>query len=87
MADRPRAGLDEGRLSVAFGVVGAAEFGLMGVGAMMSDWGGMMGMMGSFGRTFFGPAITPLGGMTMLVSGFFWGALAGFAIAWVYNRL
>ncbi len=75
--------LNELSLAYSLAAVSAAGMFLMGALGYTRMYSGMVDMMAQ-GHMFF--SVNPFGIITGMVEGAVWGFIAGYAIAWAYNK-
>lgn len=75
--------LNELALAYASAIVSAAGMLLMGIFGYTGIYGGMVNMMRQFHMYF---AVSPFGITTGMIESAVWGFVAGYAIAWTYNK-
>jgi formate hydrogenlyase subunit 3/multisubunit Na+/H+ antiporter MnhD subunit len=70
-------------LACSLAIVSAVGMFLMGIFGYTGVYGGMVNMMTQFHMYF---AVTPFGIIAGMIEAAVWGFVAGYAIAWIYNK-
>jgi hypothetical protein len=84
--------LDERKTAIAGAALGALgtlsmSVGMMSGAGMMGRWGyGMMGSAYAYAVSPYGFVLSPFGWLVNLLLGAAFGAIAGYVLAWTYNR-